>query len=736
MFGPPERVISRAEAAVQPLLETGNDAVVRDEVRAALADVSARRTASALARADAITQPGAAKLVRWATFRRLASGARAEDIEAFRLANPTWPEQDLLRQRAEEALLLANARPTTVRRFFKATPPQSGAGKAALGAALMADGKPDEGAKLISAGFRHGRYGATIEARLLKRFPDQITQADIRWRLDQYLLDDDRYGRRQRLAVIRRMISLLKGTEKAKAEARLAVWRTYGRARRNRMARATTAMAALNRRLKADQIPLPIRKTTDVAGDVEKKEEITAITASVDPTAAVRETQKTASTSADADAPSTRDWPLELSRAQLARRKGQHQRAIRILLDAPEDTSALVAPDEWWIERRVNIFNALYRKDYRTAYALASKRSPLSTNARNEALFMAGWIAFRFLEKAEQGRIHLEAFTQSADGPRTRAQSHYWLGRVHDVLGNEAAARDAYTKAATEFATFYGQLARHKLEPDATTLAIPERPELTPDLAKATADNDLLQALRYAHIADASALRRRLIRGISRSRQSPAIYELAAQFAISINDTQMSVRIGKAALFHGVPLVDYAYPTHAFPLFKPVVTPPEPAMLYGLARQESEFNTLIKSIAGARGVLQVMPPTARDVCRTHNLKCGSRRALTRRLSADPAYNAALASAYLTGRLEEFTGSYILTYAGYNAGPGRARYWIRKSGDPRARTVDPIDWIELIHIKETREYVKKVMANLQVYRGRLGAPETALQISKDIERGSF
>ncbi|MEO0619977.1 MAG: lytic transglycosylase domain-containing protein [Pseudomonadota bacterium] len=198
----------------------------------------------------------------------------------------------------------------------------------------------------------------------------------------------------------------------------------------------------------------------------------------------------------------------------------------------------------------------------------------------------------------------------------------------------------------------------------------------------------------------------------------------------------MSVRIGKAALFHGIPLVDYAYPTHAFPLFKPIVPPPEPAMLYGLARQESEFNTLIKSIAGARGVLQVMPPTARDVCRTHNLRCGSRRALTRRLSADPSYNAALASAYLTGRLEEFTGSYILTYAGYNAGPGRARYWIRKSGDPRNRNVDPIDWIELIHIKETREYVKKVMANLQIYRARLGAHETALQISKDIERGSF
>ncbi|MEO0619976.1 MAG: lytic transglycosylase domain-containing protein, partial [Pseudomonadota bacterium] len=117
---------------------------------------------------------------------------------------------------------------------------------------------------------------------------------------------------------------------------------------------------------------------------------------------------------------------------------------------------ALVAPDEWWIERRVNIYNALYRKEYRVAYALAAKSGPLSANARNEALFMAGWIAFRFLEKAEQGRKHFEAFTQSADGPRTRAQSHYWLARVHDVLGNTQASRDAYSKAAREYATFYG----------------------------------------------------------------------------------------------------------------------------------------------------------------------------------------------------------------------------------------------------------------------------------------
>ena len=159
-------------------------------------------------------------------------------------------------------------------------------------------------------------------------------------------------------------------------------------------------------------------------------------------------------------------------------------------------------------------------------------------------------------------------------------------------------------------------------------------------------------------------------------------------------------------------------------------------MLYGLARQESEFNTLITSIAGARGVLQVMGVTARHVCRDYKIKCGSSSRLKRRLSKDPPFNASLASAYVADRKDEFGGSYILTFAGYNAGPGRARFWIRKNGDPRHPDIDPIDWIELIHIKETRHYVKKVMANLQIYRARLGDAKNALRIADDIHRGAF
>ncbi len=154
---------------------------------------------------------------------------------------------------------------------------------------------------------------------------------------------------------------------------------------------------------------------------------------------------------------------------------------------------------------------------------------------------------------------------------------------------------------------------------------------------------------------------------------------------------------------------------------------PEKAFSFAIARQESEFNTKIKSHVGARGVMQVMPATAKLIARRYKIKYSQKK-----LSNDPAYNVSLGAIYITERLREASGSYIKTIAGYNAGPGRVRQWVRKFGDP-SRNVDPIDWIERIPFHETRTYVKKVLANMQVYRALLGNPKIALQLRKDLYR---
>lgn len=149
-------------------------------------------------------------------------------------------------------------------------------------------------------------------------------------------------------------------------------------------------------------------------------------------------------------------------------------------------------------------------------------------------------------------------------------------------------------------------------------------------------------------------------------------------------------------------------------------------MLLSVGRQETEFNTQIVSGAGARGLLQVMPITARHVCRDYKVSCS-----VPKLMSDAAYNVKLASAYIADRTDEFRGSYILTLTGYNAGPGRTREWLGKLGDPRGG-VDPIDWINAIPFEETRLYVQKVLSNLQVYRSLLGERDP-LRLDLDLKR---
>jgi soluble lytic murein transglycosylase len=205
---------------------------------------------------------------------------------------------------------------------------------------------------------------------------------------------------------------------------------------------------------------------------------------------------------------------------------------------------------------------------------------------------------------------------------------------------------------------------------------------------------------------------------------------MLAHLADALGDAQMSVRVGKAAIARGMNLAYYAYPVRALPQYTPLRKPPEPAVILGIARQESVFNSLTLSGAGARGILQVMPVTARHVCRDYKIKCDIPR-----LMKDPVYNTMMGSAYISDRMDEFSGSYVLTLAGYNAGPGRAREWIKEFGDPRDGKVDPIDWIHRIPFEETRDYVQKVLSNIQIYRARLGEEATAMRLNADLRRTS-
>jgi soluble lytic murein transglycosylase len=616
---------------------------------------------------DQIKDPAARKLIDWYLYR--GGYGTAAEIRAFMLANPAWPDRERLNQRAEEALFNSSASPRDIKAFFAETPPATGVGMAALASALAAE--KDEAAAKVLAAKAWAEYAipAAQESNFLKKVGSLLTENDHKRRLDRLLLNDSRWEgeRKERAAVIRRVIPLLSEPEQKKAQARLAVF-----------------LRAKNSEQLLSKLPPLALKT---------------------------------------------EWGLAIQRAQSLRRQKKHEAAWEILLKEP-DSTLHVKPDGWWEERRAGAYAALKAGKAKTAYELVRDPGQLSVNAQNGALFMAGWVALRHLNDAKKALTHFEAFTKSADGPLSRARAYYWLGRTYETLGDQAKARESYRTAAANVDTFHGQLARLKLEPQAS--ALPITPPATPTAEESARFNGL-DAVQAIMLIDKAGLDRSLryaffnhLRFYFKTETEAA---MLAHLAEALGDTQLAVRIGKTAIGRGLNLMYYAYPVHRLPSYTPLRRPPETAFILSIARQESEFNVSTFSGAGARGILQVMPITARHICRDYKLKCDIPRLMT-----DAAYNTMMGSAYIADRMDEFTGSYVLTLAGYNAGPGRAREWIKEFGDPRQAGVDPIDWIHRIPIEETREYVQKVLSNIQVYRARLGEAKP-VRLNADLNRST-
>jgi soluble lytic murein transglycosylase len=648
-------------AARNRSVSTEDVARIRDAVKA-IADAD---LAKGKALRDQITDLAGRQLIDWYLYR--GGYGTAAEIRAFMQANPAWPDRERLNQRAEEALFNSTASPRDIKAFFADTPPATGVGMAVLASALAAE--KDEAAARVLAAKAWAGYAipATQEPNFLKKVGSLLTENDHKRRLDRLLLNDSRWEgeRKERAAVIRRVIPLLSEPEQKKAQARLAVF-----------------LRAKNSEQLLSKLPPLALKT---------------------------------------------EWGLAIQRAQSLRRQKKHEAAWEILLKEPESTLH-VKPDGWWEERRAGAYAALKAGKAKTAYELVRDPGQLSVNAQNGALFMAGWVALRHLNDAKKALTHFDAFTKSADGPLSRARAYYWLGRTYETLGDQAKARESYRTAAANIDTFHGQLARLKLDPQAS--ALPITPPATPTAEESARFNglDAIQAIMLIEKAGLDrSLRYAFFNHLRFYFKTEAEAAMLAHLAEALGDTQLAVRIGKTAIGRGLNLMYYAYPVHRLPTYTPLRRPPETAFILSIARQESEFNVSTFSGAGARGILQVMPITARHICRDYKLKCDIPRLMT-----DAAYNTMMGSAYIADRMDEFTGSYVLTLAGYNAGPGRAREWIKEFGDPRQAGVDPIDWIHRIPIEETREYVQKVLSNIQIYRARLGEAN-AVRLNADLKR---
>ncbi|MDA7948256.1 MAG: transglycosylase SLT domain-containing protein [Hyphomicrobiaceae bacterium] len=423
------------------------------------------------------------------------------------------------------------------------------------------------------------------------------------------------------------------------------------------------------------------------------------------------------------------DVGFYFSRIQWLRRHKKAEKAWKLLQAAPRDPDALIAINEWWIERRINVRKALNAGHPEIAYEIAKNHEPLSGNQYYEAEFLAGWIALRFLNKPEVSLEHFQALRTAASGPKTRAKAEYWLGRTAAALKKSDEARAHYEAAAKLPLTYYGQLSAQTLDPGQTTLHLPPTPKPTDEDLEKFKARDALQAIAVMRAVGLEKLAPLFFHQLARTIEDPAQGVMLAKLAHDYDQPHASVRLSKIALNRGLPLAEMAYPTNMFPSYKKINDPVEDALLYSLSRQESEFNPSAKSPVGARGLMQIMPNTARAIARQHKVRY-RRSALT----ADPSYNVMLGVAHLGDLINSYRGSYILTLVAYNAGGGRVRDWTKEFGDPRDPDVDAIDWVERIPFTETRHYVKKILTGLQIFRARLNGSEGALRLWEDLNRG--
>ncbi len=407
------------------------------------------------------------------------------------------------------------------------------------------------------------------------------------------------------------------------------------------------------------------------------------------------------------------DPGLVYERIRWRRRKGKTESATELLLSWK---GLVVKPRIWWKERSIlarrALSNGLVSESYRmvAAHGLEPGGADYA-----EAEWLSGWIKLRFLNEPTEALQHFQKMFQAVRFPISRARGAYWAGRAAETMGDNDWASLWYRTAAHHPTTYYGQLAIRSLEPA-------RRPELPPEPTPSEAEarrfvkDELVRAVRMlAELGQGKRLKP-FIRELAAHGEGSGWKVLTAKLARRLSRVDFAIDTAKRAGLDGRIYAEAGYPIPALPRLNTRKVPGrvEEPLVLSVIRQESLFDPKAKSRAGARGLMQLMPRTAYKVSKKLGLRYSKKR-----LTENPAYNLTLGQAYLAEMLEEFGGSYVLAVAAYNAGPSRARAWVRANGDPRDDDIEIVDWVEMIPFSETRDYVQRVLGNLTVYRHRLG-----------------
>ncbi len=417
------------------------------------------------------------------------------------------------------------------------------------------------------------------------------------------------------------------------------------------------------------------------------------------------------------------DAGLVYERLRWRRQKGRHESARALLHAMPERLG--YRPKLWWTERVIQVRRALESGRMAEAYDLAAGHRQIAASTFAEAEWLAGWIALRFLDRTGDALRHFSRLHDAVSMPISRARAAYWAGRAAEDLYDTEAAMLWYGQAAAYPGTFYGQLSMARISaPDAPLFG-----GYGAGAGEATLkDHALVAAVRFLSALGHDRFLKPFIVRLSQLAQNRADHDLVAALAVSIGRADYSIRAAHYAARDGYASIEGLFPLVDLP-FSERGADPEQALVLAVTRQESRFDQKALSRAGARGLMQLMPATARFVARRMRVNYARHR-----LTTDAAYNIALGSRFIGDLIGAYDGSYLLAVAAYNGGAGNVRRWIAANGDPRRDPeVDIVDWIEMIPLRETRDYVQRVLEGTQVYRWRLGGQPTAASLERDLAR---
>ncbi len=406
----------------------------------------------------------------------------------------------------------------------------------------------------------------------------------------------------------------------------------------------------------------------------------------------------------------SRDWPA----------------AEATIIAASSSFEALGDPGRWAVRRRSLARRAQREGRYEAAYEIASQHYLASGRSFADLEWLAGWISLRFLDDPGRAVGHFMRFYADVETPISLGRGGYWIGRAYEALGDTEAAMRWYREGGRHQTSFYGQLAAAK-SGMAGDPAVAGGPLPAWETSPALRSDDIRAALIIYYAGETNLAKQFFVHLANSLPGEPAIGALA-DLALDLGEHSFAVKIAKVAARRGFVIHTAYYPVTPLASFQRGV---ESALALSIARQETEHDPRAVSPAGARGLMQLMPGTAKIVATQLGLEYDRSRLLD-----DWQYNATLGQTYLADQIDRFAGSYVMAAAAYNAGPHRVDQWISEYGDPRLGSVDLIDWMETVPFEETRNYMQRVVEGLYVYRSRISGVAGPMTIEQDLARGRF